>query len=103
MTYKVKLGDNAKVDLNNISDYIEYNLEEPMAATNLVSKILKQSFSLSDNPYLFKLYDSEPWHSMGWRYFPVNNYLVFYIVDDATQSVEILRIIYGSRNIEQLL
>ena len=33
---------------------------------------------------------------------PVYNYIVFYIVDEQKQNVNIVRIVYGGRNLEKL-
>lgn len=33
---------------------------------------------------------------------PVNNYIVFYIVDEQKQNVNIIRIVYGGCNLEKL-
>ena len=37
------------------------------------------------------------------RFMPVDNYLVFYTVDDVSKNVSILRVMYGKRNIEKTL
>ena len=40
---------------------------------------------------------------MGMRFLPVDNYTVYYLVDDAEMSVEIVRIFYIGRDIEHLI
>ena len=52
-------------------------------------------------PMRYRLYDDEPWHSQGVRFFPVNNYLVFYLPDETKTTVHIVRIIYGGRDIKK--
>ena len=42
----------------------------------------------------------EPWKSMGMHKVPVDNFIVFYTVTDDTQTVTIIRIVYGGRDIE---
>ncbi len=54
-------------------------------------------------PMRYRLYDDEPWHSQGVRFFPVNNYLVFYLPDETKTTVHIVRIIYGVRDIKKQL
>ena len=51
----------------------------------------------------FRLYNEEPWHSAGLRFFPVNHYLVFYLPDEAKNTVNIVRIIYSGRDIRKQL
>lgn len=42
----------------------------------------------------------EPWKSMGMHKVPVDNFIVFYTVTDDTQTVTIIRIVYGGRDVE---
>lgn len=48
----------------------------------------------------FPLYADEPWRGQGLRSFPVGNYLVFYLPVEKVERVEIVRIMYGRRDIE---
>jgi toxin ParE1/3/4 len=54
-------------------------------------------------PERFRRYDKEPWRSRNLRIMLVDNYNVFYIVDNSEQKVTVIRIIYGRRNIEKEL
>ena len=45
----------------------------------------------------------EPWQSRNLRIMPVNNYLVFYIVENENRTATVIRIIYSARNIEREL
>ena len=54
-------------------------------------------------PYRFKAYEKEPWKTRGLRIMPVDNYLVFYIPSDDTQSVTIIRVMYGGRDTDKQL
>lgn len=51
----------------------------------------------------YRLYDDEPWHGLGLRFFLVDNYLVFYLPDENTNTVRIVRIMYGGRYIRRQL
>jgi hypothetical protein len=53
---------------------------------------------LDTMPNRNRLYEEEPWHSRGLRFFPVN-YLVFYKTDDETEIVYVVRIMYSGRDI----
>ncbi len=63
---------------------------------------MKEIRSLEEMPMRYRLYD-EPWRSQGLRFFPVNNYLVFYITNETERSVTIVRIMYGGRDISRQL
>ncbi len=54
-------------------------------------------------PMIYKVYDEEPWKSQQLRCFSVDNYVVFYLVSEETQTVYISRIIYGRRDLNEQL
>ena len=63
------------------------------------SNILK----LKEMPERFSVFEKEPWKSRNLRVMPVDNYLVFYIPDKLTKTVNILRVMYGGRDTEKQL
>ena len=52
-------------------------------------------------PMRYKLYEEEPWHSLGLRVLLVGNYLVFYLLNEANGVVNIVHIMYGGRDISK--
>lgn len=54
-------------------------------------------------PERYASVDWEPWASMGIRKVPVDNYLVFYLVDPTERLVSIVRIIYCGRDTEHII
>jgi toxin ParE1/3/4 len=91
----------AQSDMLDIVSYISNHLSAPQAATNLVDKLdraisLLERYPFSGHPYIKKQKLEDEY-----RFLIVENYLVFYVVDD--NVVEIRRIIYGRRNYENLL
>ena len=51
----------------------------------------------------FRIYDKEPWHGRGLRVMPVDNYEVFYIPDDKTRIVTVIRVMYEGRDADAQL
>lgn len=100
MSYKIVYTEEAERDLIDIYRYIAINLLVPDTAKNQTERIMKAINSLDEFPFRYKLYQGEPWHSVGLRILPVDNYLVFYLVNDKEKMVAIIRIMYGGRNIE---
>ena len=103
MKYKVMYTARAKKDLRDIFNYIS---EELLASENaagqterIMSAIRKLAAMLDRN----RRYEEEPWHSRGLRFFPVDNYLVFYKTGDETEIVYVVRIMYGGRDIHKRL
>lgn len=54
-------------------------------------------------PERFKRYDKEPWRSRGLRVMPIDNYVVFYIPNHDTKVVNIVRVMYGGRDVDTQL
>ena len=103
MSFEVKYTARARQDLRNIYEYIAYNLLVPETAVRQTQRIMKEIGALNEMPMRYHLYDDEPWHNQGVRFFPVNNYLVFYLPDETKNTVYIVRIIYGGRDIKKQL
>lgn len=103
MTYKVKISETAEKDIRKIYEYIAFELLSPSVAAAQVGRIEKSILSLDEMPMRFRIYENEPWKSRGLRVMPVDNYLVFYIPYEQNHTVNILRIMYGGRDIEKQL
>lgn len=103
MRYKIFYTAAAKRDLRGIYSYIAEELLVPDTAAGQVQRIMKEIRSLEEMPMRYRLYDDEPWHGLGLRFFPVDNYLVFYLPDENTNTVRIVRIMYGGRDIRRQL
>lgn len=103
MKYKVMYTAGAKKDLQNIFRYISEELLTPENAVGQTERIMEAVRKLDTMPKRNRLYEEEPWHSRGLRFFPVDNYLVFYKTDDETEIVYVVRIMYSGRDIRKQL
>ncbi|MCD7784318.1 MAG: type II toxin-antitoxin system RelE/ParE family toxin [Oscillospiraceae bacterium] len=101
MTYEVIVSGPAKNDLKEIATYIR-DLQAPIAAYNQIKKIENRIYSLDFMPERYKLYDREPFEGKGLRMVAVDNYCIFYHVDDEAEMVEISRVVNGRRNFDTL-
>ncbi len=101
MKFEIVYTAGAKRDLRNIYEYIAQKLLVPETAAGQVQRIMKEIRSLDELPMRFRLYEDEPWHSRGLRFFPVDNYLIFYLPDERTCTVSVVRIMYGGRDIQR--
>lgn len=101
MKFQIVFSENSKNDLISIARYISNELLSPEIAEKLLTKMLFAINSLDTFPKRYKLCEYENWKSLGLRILPVDNYLVFYIVDEINNVVKIYRIIYGKRDIER--
>ena len=103
MSWLVQYSERARQDLREIYEYIAYTLMIPETASGQTAQIIKEIRSLKEMPLRHRLYDDEPWYTQGLRFFPVNNYLVFYLTNETKRSVTVIRIMYGGREIREQL
>ena len=86
-----------------IYEYLAFELFVPDTASRQSDRIMKAVRTLDNMPERYKVYEEEPWESQNLRYFPVDNYLVFYLPKKETGIINIVRIIYGGRDIKRQL
>ena len=98
--YLIIYSDEALQDLREIFEYIAGELREPVIAAAQVNRIREQIRSLGQFPARNKKVPWEPWHSVGLRQMPVDNFIAFYTIDDNQTAVQIVRIFYGKRDIQ---
>ena len=103
MIFYVAYSAEARQDLRDISEYIVYELLVSETAAGQTERIRKAIRSLEQRPMRHRLYEEEPWHSQGLRVLQVDNYLVFYLPDENSATVNIIRIMYGGRDIDKQL
>lgn len=103
MSWNIVYTAGAKRDLRDIYEYIANDLLVPDIAEKQTRRIMKEIRALDEMPMRFKQYEEEPWHSVGLRVLPVDHYLVFYLPDRAKNTVNIVRVMYGGRDIRSQL
>ena len=103
MSYSVKITNEANNDLRSIYEYIAFELKSIETAIGQLERLEQSILKLSEMPERYKQYENEPWKSKGLRMMPVDNYIVFYIPDNDKNTVTIIRVMYGGRNIERQL
>ena len=100
--YRVEYSQEALVDIKSIYTYISQILHAPLTARRQVNRIRKEIRDLEAFPTRYVLVEWEPWASMKMPRLPIDNYVVFYLVDEQAMAVKIVRIVYGGRNLEDL-
>ncbi|GHS94011.1 translation repressor RelE [Synergistales bacterium] len=98
MNYQVKLTGLVKRDMRHVAEYIANELKNPNAANRLIDDAEEHILSLSESSFLYPLVRDDYLAGNGVRHFPVRNYLVFYVVSEASKSVVVLRFLYGRRD-----
>lgn len=99
--YKIRYLPLFYEDLDKITDYIIYKLNNEIAAKNLLKKIeLKLNERASSSIQYGKYISSQKRKNPYYRIY-VNNYTIFYTIKDST--MEIRRILYSKRNFKKLI
>lgn len=93
--YTIVYSPEAVDDLRNIYAYISYTLLAPDVAKKQVNRIRNKIYSLEFMPEKYVQINWEPWSMRNTRKVPVDNYVVYYIVDNDTKYVTIIRIFYN--------
>jgi len=103
MSFLVVLTNQAKNDLISIFNYIFHDLKSPKAAKDQLNNLEKAIYSLGEMPERYRLYEQEKWKKRNLRIMSVNNYLVFYIISEEENTVKVMRVMYGARDIDYQL
>ena len=98
MKYTIHYTKKAALDLYSAAYYIKTDLLNPQAAYNLIMETKKRVSSLEHMPEKHPLLLDPVLRSHGLRCIVINNYLVFFIVEQEKKTVHIIRYIYGRRD-----
>ena len=96
--YRVDTTEAAEKDILDAAKYIAIDLRNPSAADRLLTDVTEAILSLEEMPSRHAMVKDEFLASLGFRFFPVHNYIVFYIVREETKSVVVERFLYGRRD-----
>lgn len=96
--YDIKITGPAEKDLKKIGEYIANELLEYNRAMKVIDKIARAIFSLEEMPLRNAIVADDKLASQGIRKFIIDNYIVFYIVDQDNKRVTIIRILYKRRD-----
>lgn len=97
-SYRIITSNEANQDLRDIYRYIARVLKEPSIADNLLDKIETGILSLAELPLRHNVVKDERLGQKGIRKLLIGNYLIFYVVDEDNQTVQIVRILYARRD-----
>jgi addiction module RelE/StbE family toxin len=102
-TYKLKFVLKAQDDLTQIFDYIFMSLSAPIVAENLIDKIKKGCKRLSAHPYSCPILHDDVFSKKGYRLLVVDNFIIFYQIDESNLIVRVMWVIYGKRKYQLLM
>jgi addiction module toxin, RelE/StbE family len=101
--YRLQFTSKAAKDLDAIYDYIFNTLSATMAANDLLEHIEKATRQLTVFPYSGPHVLEESLRMKGYRKIIVDNYLLFYVVDETEKQVVVIRVLFGASKYEKIL
>lgn len=88
-------------DLNVAVSYISDTLKAPEAAERLLNQTEAAILQHLESPENATICKSTHQHELPYYWFPVGNYMVFYVVFD--NVMEVRRFLFGSRDLTKLI
>ena len=101
--FKIIYSPEAIDDLRNTYSYIAVELLAPDIAEGQINRIRKAIRKLDFMPARHAIAEWEPWHSMNMHFLPVDNFVVYYLVDQDQMTVSIIRIFYSGRDVGTII
>lgn len=101
--YEIQIENAAERDMYNILTYITETLKEPALALRIYKSIKEQIDKLSTLPARNRVVDDQPYASIGVRRLFVENYVVFYFIDETVLTVNVIRVLYNRREWRSIL
>ncbi|MCC5912560.1 MAG: type II toxin-antitoxin system RelE/ParE family toxin [Clostridiaceae bacterium] len=100
-SYKIVYYPTATEDITGILDYI--SIDDPPSAYKLIEKINTSIGSLALFPYKGMAPRDFHLKSKGYRMLIIDSYIVFYLVNDSSQLIEIMRVVSSKQNYKTFL
>ena len=101
--YKLEYLPAARQDMVDIVRYISRELCSPAAAEQLAMELIEAGDSIPGVPYANPAYTPIRPLKHEYRKRLVQNYIMFYWVDEGKKLVTVARVIYAKREIDRLL
>ena len=98
MKYELHITESAINDINEAVDYIEYSLMNPQAADALLDAINEALPTLTANPKRNRIVSDPVLNAWEIRFIMIKNYIAFYVVDDNTGCINVIRFLYMKRD-----
>ena len=101
--YQYNFTKKAETDLDEILSYISIELSNPDAAASFLKDLQAVLASICSVPKIGRIVDNEFLPNREIRKSLVGNYVLCYFPDINENSIYVLRILYGRRNLDELV
>lgn len=90
----------ARQDIQKIVRYFIYDLRSPKAAQELLDDLEREIKLTANFPKMHTVYPPTAKFMNPYRFIPVKNYIIFYVV--LQDTIEIRRVVYGRMDLSKL-
>ena len=90
-------------DVDSVYLYIKENLEALMAAENLIKELKIKLNYLKENPFARSLVQDEFLTNIGFWPIKVKNHVIYYIIDEVKNEINLIRFLYNKRDWKNIL
>ena len=101
--WEYQLTQKAEADLDDIVGYIAVELSNPKAASDIVDKLQATIEEVRSFPESGSLVVNEFVPNTEVRKKLIGNYIMYYLPDFTEKMIFVLRIVYGRRNLDEIL
>lgn len=101
--YRLEYLPIARQDMIEIVRYISKDLQNPMAADQLATELIEAGDSILGFPYANPAYMPIRPLKHEYRKLLVQNYFMFYWVDEKKRLITVARVVYAKRDYEHLI
>lgn len=101
--YSVVVTEAAERDLAGIVDYLSGKLASPAAALGVLDEFERLVGSLEELPHAHAAVRDEMLALAGYRWAPVGSYMAFFTVDEDAATVNVERVLHGTRNWREIV
>ena len=101
--YSYHITPLARQDLAEIKQYIREELFAPQSANDLMLAFKKAFEGACRFPQSIPHVTDPKLHGKGYREIIVKNYIAFVLLDHENESVDIMRVLYYSRDYQRML
>lgn len=105
-TYNLTYTETAKRNIIEIAGYISHELKAPESARKIVAKLMQATANITAFPYAHAVHQTpqneEPLKH-EYRKVLVDNYFIFYYVDETQSLVVVSAVIYARRQLPEQL
>lgn len=102
-SYRVEITALAKQDIIDIFNYIADMLAAPNSAVKQYMRLQEAILKLDSLPERGSIYKGISQKTKDLRFILVDNYVVYYHIDEERHTVYIYRVLYSRRNVNTIL